>query len=71
MPLGPTLASESYYAGGRLGYTTWVVKVWTSDVPAHYYIVFTRVLSKTAKLALALKEWLLDHLRQKKISSIG
>ena len=53
------MVSESYYAGGRLGYTTWVAKYWTKTIPKTYVILFTRVLAKTIKLALALKEWLL------------
>ena len=46
-----------------MGYTTWVVKFWTHDTPHQYIVLFTRVLSKTAKFALCLKTWLIEHLR--------
>ena len=65
MPLLPQMVSESYYAGGCLGYTTWVAK--TKNTPKTYVILFTRVLAKTSKLALALKEWLLTVLKEKGI----
>ena len=67
MPLLPQMVYESYYAGGRLGYNTWVAKNWTKNTPKTYVILFTRVLAKTSKLALALKEWLLTVLKEKGI----
>jgi len=64
LPLGPTEVSESYYAGGRLGYTTYIAKVWSVEIGVRFYVIITRVLEKSAALAISLKDFLFEELKR-------
>lgn len=65
MPVGPVEMGDMHFAPNRLGYTTWVTRVWSKDLEPEFIVVITRILEKSAKFALVLKEWLLQYLKDR------
>ena len=65
LPLGPLEPGEAHFAPNCLGVSLYIARVWTKDVGPFYLCVFTRVLEKTAKFSLCIKEMLLTWCKEK------
>ena len=64
MPFGMVEIGATHFAPNRLGYTTWVTRIWGRDIEPFFCIVFTRVLEKSAAFTLHLTQSLLEKLRE-------
>ena len=62
LPLGRVQVSESFYAGGRLGFSTYAARVWLRGKKPRLYTFVTRVLEKSCVFAIELKNVILDML---------
>ena len=64
LPLGPQMTQEQHFAPGRCGFTTYGMFVWGLTIPLGiWFCVCTRILEKGTPLAVALKQFVLQRLK--------